>query len=108
MRRLVAFPGGSPGKCAQPSWRRRPFRPDYRRWIGLPVFDEVGFPLAPDGFAAGHPGLYFCGVHFLRTRKSSLIFGVGEDAAIIAAAVARRLGGRSGGEMVGGPGLEPG
>jgi putative flavoprotein involved in K+ transport len=30
------------------------------------------------------PGLYFCGVHFLRTRKSSLLFGVGEDAAVVA------------------------
>jgi hypothetical protein len=30
------------------------------------------------------PGLYFCGVHFLRTRRSSLLFGIGQDAAIIA------------------------
>jgi putative flavoprotein involved in K+ transport len=68
------------------------FRPDYQRWVDLPVFDEMGFPLAPDGVAEGAPGLYFCGVHFLRTRKSSLIYGVGEDAAIVAGAIARRLG----------------
>ena len=30
------------------------------------------------------PGLYFCGVHFLRTRKSSPLFGVGGDAALVA------------------------
>jgi putative flavoprotein involved in K+ transport len=30
------------------------------------------------------PGLYFVGVHFLRKRKSSLLIGVGEDAAIVA------------------------
>ena len=29
------------------------------------------------------PGLYFVGVHFLRKRKSSLLIGVGEDAAIV-------------------------
>jgi putative flavoprotein involved in K+ transport len=66
------------------------FRPDYRRWVRLDAFDEMGFPVAPDGIATGFPGLYFCGVHFLRTRKSSLIFGVGEDAALIAEAIAAR------------------
>ena len=66
------------------------FRPDYRRWVKLDAFDEMGFPVAPDGIATGFPGLYFCGVHFLRTRKSSLIFGVGEDAEIIAEAIASR------------------
>jgi putative flavoprotein involved in K+ transport len=33
--------------------------------------------------------LFFCGVHFLRKRKSSVLFGVGEDAAIVAQSVAR-------------------
>ena len=36
------------------------------------------------------PGLYFCGVHFLRKRKSSLLMGVGEDAAIVARSIAAR------------------
>ena len=67
------------------------FRPDYTRWVKLPAFDEMGFPVAPDGIATDLPGLYFCGVHFLRTRKSSLVFGVGEDAAIVAEAIADRL-----------------
>jgi len=36
------------------------------------------------------PGLYFCGVHFLRKRQSSLLIGVGEDAALVASKVAER------------------
>jgi putative flavoprotein involved in K+ transport len=38
------------------------------------------------------PGLYFVGVHFLRKRKSSLLWGVGEDAAIVARQVAANRG----------------
>ena len=53
------------------------------------AFDELGFPLQVDGASTVAPGLYFVGVHFLRKRKSSLLFGVGEDAALVAAAVAR-------------------
>jgi putative flavoprotein involved in K+ transport len=34
------------------------------------------------------PGLYFVGVHYLRKRKSSLLYGVGEDALIVAQAIA--------------------
>jgi cation diffusion facilitator CzcD-associated flavoprotein CzcO len=60
------------------------FRPDYARWVKLPAFDDLGFPVAPDGASSTVPGLYFVGVHFLRTRKSSLLFGVGADAAIVA------------------------
>jgi putative flavoprotein involved in K+ transport len=65
------------------------FRPDYAGWIRFPAFDSMGFPITEDGASAVVPGLYFCGVHFLRTRGSSLLFGVGEDAAIVARAVAR-------------------
>ncbi|HZC72272.1 MAG TPA: NAD(P)-binding domain-containing protein [Jatrophihabitans sp.] len=59
------------------------FRPDYS-WIDLPVVDQMGFPLAADGASTIVPGLYFCGVHFLRSRRSPLLFGVGADAAIVA------------------------
>jgi putative flavoprotein involved in K+ transport len=65
------------------------FRPDYARWVKLPAFDDLGFPLAPDGASSTVPGLYFVGVHFLRTRKSSLLFGVGDDAAIVANRIVR-------------------
>lgn len=67
------------------------FRPDYRGLVQLPVFDDLGFPIVEDDLTTAVPGLYFCGVHFLRTRRSSLLFGVGQDAALVAAAVASGL-----------------
>ncbi len=60
------------------------FRPDYHTWLPWPdAFDELGFPLQRDGVSSAVPGLFFTGVHFLRTRKSSLLFGAGEDAPIV-------------------------
>ncbi len=67
------------------------FRPDYARWVRFPAFDELGFPLTYDGASTVVPGLFFCGVHFLRTRRSALLFGVGDDATLVARAVAGRL-----------------
>ena len=64
------------------------FRPDYRSWLPWPgAFDELGFPIQRDGASTVVEGLYFVGVHFLRKRKSSLLYGVGEDAAIVARAI---------------------
>ncbi|HEU4356506.1 MAG TPA: NAD(P)/FAD-dependent oxidoreductase [Actinomycetota bacterium] len=69
------------------------FRPDYGTWITVPdAFDAFGFPVHVEGASSVVPGLYFVGVHFLRKRKSSLLYGVGEDAAI----VARQMLGRRG------------
>jgi putative flavoprotein involved in K+ transport len=65
------------------------FRPDYAHWMRFPAFDAMGFPITDNGASTVVPGLYFCGVHFLRKRKSSVLFGVGEDAAIVAQAIAR-------------------
>lgn len=60
------------------------FRPAYRSWLPWSeAFDESGFPLQRDGVSTVVPGLFFLGVHFLRTRKSSLFLGVGEDATIV-------------------------
>jgi putative flavoprotein involved in K+ transport len=71
------------------------FRPDYGRWVRVPgAFDDLGFPLHHDGESTAAPGLYFLGVHFLRTRKSSLLFGVGEDAEIVVRAIASSFGAR--------------
>ena len=67
------------------------FRPDYSRWVQFPAFDDFGFPLTADGASTVVPGLYFVGVHFLRTRKSSLLFGVGEDALIVARSLSEQL-----------------
>jgi len=73
------------------------FRPDYRSWLPwADAFDDLGFPLQRDGVSTVIPGLYFAGVHFLRKRKSSLLVGVGEDAAIVAREIAAPRGGRVG------------
>jgi len=66
------------------------FRPDYARWVRFPAFDAMGFPLTDNGASTVVPGLFFCGVHFLRKRKSAVLFGVGEDAAIVAESIASR------------------
>lgn len=68
------------------------FRPDYASWLPWPdAFDAGGFPLQSDGASSVVGGLYFIGLHFLRKRKSALLYGVGEDAAIVAEQVARSL-----------------
>ena len=73
------------------------FRPDYVAWVRFPdAFDELGFPIQADGASTVVPGLYFAGVHFLRKRKSSLLLGVGEDAAVVARSISERRSGHSG------------
>lgn len=68
------------------------FRPDYGSWVRFPeVFDDQGFPIHANGASVAVPGLYFAGVHFLRKRKSSLFYGVGEDAALVAQSIAERF-----------------
>jgi putative flavoprotein involved in K+ transport len=65
------------------------FRPDYRRWVDVPdAFDDLGFPVHSEGASLAAPGLYFVGVHFLRKRKSAVLFGMGEDATIVARQIA--------------------
>jgi putative flavoprotein involved in K+ transport len=67
------------------------FRPDYASWVRVPgAFDEVGFPIHDGCESRAASGLYFVGVHFLRKRKSSIFLGVGEDAAVVADAIAER------------------
>lgn len=65
------------------------FRPDYGSWVRVPgAFDGYGFPIHHEGASTVAPGLYFVGVHFLRTRKSSILLGVGEDATIVGEQIA--------------------
>jgi putative flavoprotein involved in K+ transport len=65
------------------------FRPDYESWVHCEgAFDEHGFPIHREGTSTAVPGLHFVGVHFLRKRKSSLLIGVCEDAAIVARQIA--------------------
>jgi putative flavoprotein involved in K+ transport len=64
------------------------FRPDYVSWVHIPgAFDNDGFPIHHECASTVAPGLYFIGSHFLRKRKSALLHGVGEDAAVVAAGV---------------------
>ena len=58
------------------------YRPDYG-WVKFPVFDGMGFPLQVDGRSTV-PGLYFMGVHWMRKNKSPILYGVGEDAEVVA------------------------
>jgi len=69
------------------------FRSRYTEWVDVPgLVDEQGFPVHVDGESVVAPDLHFVGVHFLRRRRSSLLFGVGDDATATAARVATRLG----------------
>lgn len=58
------------------------YRPDYA-WVHIPVFDDMGFPVQTDGRSAVD-GLYFMGVHFLRRQRSAVLYGVAEDAEVVA------------------------
>lgn len=67
------------------------FRPSYQSWLPWPeAFDDMGFPIQRDGTSTVVDGLYFVGVHWMRQRKSALLFGVGEDATVVADAVRAR------------------
>jgi putative flavoprotein involved in K+ transport len=55
--------------------------------VRLPTFDADGFPVQRRG-VTDYPGLYFVGMPWLYKQKSSLLIGVGEDAAHIAAHIA--------------------
>jgi putative flavoprotein involved in K+ transport len=66
------------------------FHPGFS-WIDLPVLDERGAPRHEGGIVASQPGLYFVGLNFLYSMSSSMIHGVGRDAARITAHLARRV-----------------
>ncbi|HKE82417.1 MAG TPA: FAD-dependent oxidoreductase [Vicinamibacterales bacterium] len=60
-------------------------------WIDLPVFDEKGEINHESGIVEEQPGLYFVGLPFLHAMSSSMIHGVGRDAARIAGVITSRL-----------------
>jgi len=74
------------------------YRPEYAHWVHFPAFDAMGYPLTDNSLSTVIPGLYFCGVHFLRKRKSATLFGVGEDAAIVADTIAHHQNSASRGQ----------
>jgi putative flavoprotein involved in K+ transport len=63
------------------------FVPDFG-WIDLPVFAADGGPVHDRGIVASEPGLYLLGLVFSYSLASSLVGGVGRDAAHIAKHIA--------------------
>lgn len=59
-------------------------------WLHMPVFDERGRLRHEGGIVA--PGLYVLGLQFLRTRKSTFLDGVGEDARMLAQSLVKTSG----------------
>jgi putative flavoprotein involved in K+ transport len=66
------------------------FRLDFS-WIRLDLNQTDGYPEQTQGVSR-YPGLYFMGLQLMHTRKSGLIFGVGEDAEHISSVIADQLG----------------
>jgi putative flavoprotein involved in K+ transport len=65
----------------------------YRRdlgWIRLPVLDDRGEPVHRRG-VTGCPGVYFLGLPWLHTLRSSVLCGVGDDAGHLAEHIASRV-----------------
>ena len=59
-------------------------------WIHLPVLDAEGRPIFQRGITPVR-GLYFIGFPWLSSRKSGIIYGIGEDAHHIADAILEQL-----------------
>jgi putative flavoprotein involved in K+ transport len=55
--------------------------------VKLPVVDSDGYPIQKRGVTR-YPGLYFLGLPWLYNRRSGILFGVGDDAAYLAAHIA--------------------
>ena len=55
--------------------------------VKLPVVDADGYPLQKRGVTE-YEGLYFLGMPWLHSRRSGILFGVGDDAAYLAAHIA--------------------
>lgn len=58
-------------------------------WLDVPVLNAHGQPVHRQG-VTNVPGLYFLGLRWLSNFKSSLLSGIGEDAARLAAHIASR------------------
>jgi putative flavoprotein involved in K+ transport len=55
--------------------------------VKLPVVDVDGYPIQKRG-VTDYIGLYFLGMPWLHSRRSGILFGVGDDAAYLAAHIA--------------------
>jgi putative flavoprotein involved in K+ transport len=56
-------------------------------WVALPIFNPHGAPIHTRGVTAA-PGVFFLGLKRQHTLKSSLLCGVGDDAAYLAEVIA--------------------
>lgn len=65
------------------------FRTGFESWIDVPIHGPHG-PEHQGGIVPDHPGLFFTGLHFLRSMSSGMIHGADRDARFIADAVAKR------------------
>lgn len=74
------------------------FKPDYREWIDLSIFDGRGYPEQRRGLTK-IKGLYFLGLEWLYRARSPFIRGADEDARHIASLIASS---ESGGNVVSG------
>jgi putative flavoprotein involved in K+ transport len=59
-------------------------------WIHLPVFDDQNRPIHNRGISPER-GLYFVGFPWLNSRKSGVLYGIGEDAQYIAQMISEQL-----------------
>ena len=57
--------------------------------VHLPIFEANGFPIQQRGVTEV-PGLYFVGLPWMPGQKSGLLLGVGDNAALIAGAIAAK------------------
>ena len=57
--------------------------------VKLPVVDAEGYPIQKRG-VTDYDGLYFLGLPWLHSRRSGILFGVGDDAAYISTQIAAR------------------
>lgn len=62
------------------------FRLGFDRWIDMPIFDDLGFPVADRGLP-DVPGLAFLGVPWQTDQASGNLLGVGRDAEYLASRI---------------------
>ena len=61
-------------------------------WIDLPIFGADGWPREMRGVVPDAPGLLFCGLAFQYAFSSTVLAGVGRDAAYVAEQIEARVG----------------
>jgi putative flavoprotein involved in K+ transport len=61
-------------------------------WIDLPIFGTDGWPREMRGVVPEAPGLLFCGLAFQYAFSSTVLPGVGRDAAYVAKQIEARVG----------------